>query len=113
MIPRETLPVAAMNRKASEALELSEAIRGLMLWGLVALLLVAMVVGALSRALVGGTWGGCLVSMVAGLIGAVVGGYLSRALNAPSLLPLGGIDIVWGTIGAVLFLLVLRMLTPK
>ena len=82
------------------------------LLGLIVLLLVAFVVGAIAQALVGVRRGGCLVSIVVGLIGALIGGFLSRALNAPSLLVLGGIDVVWGTIGAILFLVVLRLLLP-
>lgn len=83
------------------------------LLGLVILLLVALLMGSIAQALVGGTRGGCLVSIAVGLIGALIGGYLSRALDAPNLLVIGNVDVVWGTIGAVLFLVVLRLLVRR
>jgi len=81
------------------------------------LLLVAGICGSLARALVGYSHGGCLVSVALGLIGALLGTWLARALGLPELLSLqlGGetFPVLWSIIGAALFVAVLGFLTPR
>ena len=52
------------------------------------LLLVAGICGSIAQSLVGFTRGGCLVSIVLGLIGALLGVWLARILRLPELLAL-------------------------
>ncbi|MCH5374161.1 MAG: GlsB/YeaQ/YmgE family stress response membrane protein [Planctomycetes bacterium] len=81
------------------------------------LLLVAGVCGAIAQSLAGYSRGGCVVSIVLGFIGALLGTWLSRALNLPEIfaISVGGqpFPIVWSIIGAALFAGVLSLLTRR
>jgi uncharacterized membrane protein YeaQ/YmgE (transglycosylase-associated protein family) len=75
--------------------------------GLLVLLLVAAVCGAIGRAIAGGTRGGLLVSIAVGFIGALLGTWLAREMRLPELFVVT-IDrhpfpVVWSIIGAALF----------
>jgi uncharacterized membrane protein YeaQ/YmgE (transglycosylase-associated protein family) len=87
------------------------------LWEVILFLLVAGICGSLAQALVGYSHGGCLVSIVLGLIGALLGTYLARALGMGDFLAItiGGktVPIVWTIIGASLFVAVLSLLTRR
>jgi uncharacterized membrane protein YeaQ/YmgE (transglycosylase-associated protein family) len=76
------------------------------------LLLVAGVCGALGRAIVGSSRGGCLVSIAVGFVGAAIGIWLARTLNLPVLftVDVGGtaFPLVWSIIGSSLFLVVIH-----
>lgn len=84
---------------------------------LLALLLVAGLVGALGQGLAGYSVGGCLMSIVVGFIGAVLGRWLSGELGLPELLTMqvGGtpFPVVWSIVGAALFVLVLALITRR
>ena len=79
------------------------------------LLLIAGVCGSLGQAIAGYSRGGCLVSIVLGFVGALLGGWLARLLNLPDVftLMIGGhvFPIVWSIIGAALFVALLGLLT--
>lgn len=79
------------------------------------LLLVAGICGSIAQALVGVARGGCIVSIVLGFIGAVLGTWLARWLDLPELFTLQFGDepfpILWSIIGASLFCAVLALLT--
>ena len=81
------------------------------------LLLIAGVCGSLAQALAGYSRGGCLVSIVLGLIGALLGTWLARLVGLGEILAVRIGDqpfpIVWSIIGAALFVAVLRLLTPR
>jgi uncharacterized membrane protein YeaQ/YmgE (transglycosylase-associated protein family) len=81
------------------------------------LLLVAGICGSLAQALVGYSHGGCLVSIVLGFIGALLGGWLARTTGLPELfvVQIGGrpFPIVWSVIGAALFVALLALLTGR
>ncbi len=83
--------------------------------GLLLLLLIAAVAGAVGQAIAGYSLGGCLVSSGVGLIGALLGGWLAGELGLPELLTLdvGGFPfpVVWSIIGATLFTLVVGMIS--
>lgn len=85
------------------------------LWGLLALLLIAAVAGALGQAIAGYSLGGCLVSAAVGLIGALLGGWLAGVLGLPELfvLDVAGwpFPVVWAILGATLFSLVVGLLS--
>ena len=74
---------------------------------LLLLLLIAAVCGAAGQALAGYSLGGCLVSIVVGFVGALLGSWLAREFGLPEPLPVevGGraFPIVWSVLGAALF----------
>jgi uncharacterized membrane protein YeaQ/YmgE (transglycosylase-associated protein family) len=72
-------------------------------------LLVAALCGALAQLLVGYTRGGCLVSLLVGIAGALLGGWLARWLGLPPILVLADVDIVWTIIGSAIFVAVLAL----
>ena len=78
------------------------------------LLVVAGISGALAQSLVGYSHGGCLVSIVLGFIGAVLGSWLARLAGLPELFTLQigdqGYPLIWSIIGAALFVAALSLL---
>ena len=84
---------------------------------LLVLLLVAGVCGALGQAISGFSRGGCLVSIVLGFIGALIGMWLARSLVLPEPFPVvvGGraFPVVWSIIGSALFVAVIGLLTRR
>ncbi len=87
------------------------------LGGFLLLLLIAGICGSVAQALVGYSHGGCLVSIVLGLIGAVLGTWLARKVGMGEILAVsvGGqtFPIVWSVIGAALFVAILSFLRPR
>ena len=76
-------------------------------------LVVGLVAGVLASYAVGGIGYGLLGDIVVGIIGAIFGAWLFRALNLPT--PFSGLAsaIFVAFIGAVLLLLLLRALRPR
>lgn len=85
--------------------------------GLLLLLLVAALAGAIGQALVGYTTGGCLVSIALGFVGALIGGWLSVQLGLPEPIPLDiegqPFPLVWSIIGAALFVAILSLVSGR
>jgi uncharacterized membrane protein YeaQ/YmgE (transglycosylase-associated protein family) len=81
------------------------------------LLLVAGIAGTIGQALAGYELGGCLVSVVVGFIGAVIGVWLARELNLPEFFVIminnRAFPVVWSVIGSALFALVVGLLTRR
>lgn len=81
------------------------------------LLLIAGVCGSIAQALVGGTPGGCLVSIALGFIGALLGTWLAQLMGLPDVfvVNIGGqpFPIIWSIIGAALFAAVLSLFTRR
>lgn len=81
------------------------------------LLLVAAICGAVAQAVTEYSHGGCLVSIVLGFIGALVGIWLARLTGLPELfaVEVGGtrIPIVWTIIGGALFCGILQFLRRR
>lgn len=79
------------------------------------LLLIAGICGSISQSLVGFSRGGCLVSIVLGFIGALIGTWLARATGLPEIFTISvgneEFPIIWSIIGAALFAAVLGLLT--
>ncbi|MEP7285241.1 MAG: hypothetical protein ABI947_05680 [Chloroflexota bacterium] len=73
-------------------------------------LLVAALCGALAQLIVGYTRGGCLASLLIGMIGALLGGWLAAQLRLPNILVLAGIDVVWTFIGGAIFVAALAVI---
>ncbi len=82
--------------------------------GFLLLLLVAAIAGAVGRALVGFSRGGCLASIFLGFVGAYVGWWLARQFDLPTIFVVN-IDgqpfpLVWAIVGAALFAALLSLL---
>jgi uncharacterized membrane protein YeaQ/YmgE (transglycosylase-associated protein family) len=81
------------------------------------LLLIAAIAGSIGQALAGYSMGGCLLAIVVGFIGAVLGLWLARELGLPEPLPItvGGetFPLLWSIIGSALFAAVIGLLTRR
>ena len=79
---------------------------------LLILLLVAGICGALGQAIVGGSRGGCLVSVAVGFVRAALGIWLARMLSLPTIfsVSVGGtaFPVVWGILGSAIFVAVIH-----
>jgi len=78
---------------------------------LLLLLLVAGICGSIGQAIAGYSRGGCLVSVVIGFIGSLVGVWLAGLMGLPEILAvnIGGkpFPIIWSIIGSALFVAVI------
>ena len=87
------------------------------LLGLLLLLLVAAVAGALGQAIGGYSAGGCLVSIALGFVGALIGGWLAGQLGLPEPFPITiqgqPFPLVWSIIGAALFVAILSLISGR
>jgi uncharacterized membrane protein YeaQ/YmgE (transglycosylase-associated protein family) len=83
----------------------------------VILLVVAGICGAVGQTIVGYSRSGCLASIALGFIGALLGTWIARALELPEYFKLVVGDqtfpIIWSIIGAVLFVALLALITPR
>jgi uncharacterized membrane protein YeaQ/YmgE (transglycosylase-associated protein family) len=87
------------------------------LLGLLVLLVIAAICGAIGQLLVGYSVGGCLISSVVGLIGAFLGNWLARQLGLPILLAVN-IDgqpfpIIWSITGSVILVAIAALFTRR
>lgn len=85
--------------------------------GLLVLLLVAAVCGAIGKAIAGGARGGFLTSLAVGFIGALLGTWLARQMKLPEIFVIS-IDghpfpIVWSIIGAALFVALVHLFSGR
>lgn len=85
--------------------------------GILLLLIIAGVVGALGQALSGYSAGGCLVSILVGFIGAYLGIWLARQLGLPEVFTVTvegePFPVVWGIIGSALLSLILGLFSRR
>lgn len=85
--------------------------------GLLVLLLIAAVCGALGRAIAGGTHGGCLASIAVGFIGAFLGSWIARKarLPEPFTVRVSGhtFPVLWSIVGAALFVAVVHLISGR
>lgn len=75
------------------------------------LLIIAAVCGSLGQAIAGVSRGGCLVSIVLGFIGALIGMFLKRQLDLPELWDPMGFPVIWAIVGSAIFVAVLSLFT--
>jgi len=79
-------------------------------------LIIAGIAGAIAKSLVGLNRGGCIISIVVGFIGAMIGTWLAREFNLPDLIVFNirGTEyhILWTIIGAVIFTAILSLISP-
>lgn len=85
--------------------------------GILILILVAAVAGAIGQAIAGYSFGGCLVSAAVGFIGALIGAWVAGALGLPEIfvVDVGGwpFPVIYAIIGATLFSIVVGLLTRR
>jgi len=78
-------------------------------------LIIAGIAGSIARSLSGFSRGGCIISIVVGFIGAMIGSWLARELQLPDpfMIVIRGTsyNILWTIIGAVIFTVVLSLIT--
>ena len=87
------------------------------IFGFLALLLVAAIVGTIGQALVGYSVGGCLLSVVVGFVGAFIGWWLAGVFHLPEpfVVNIDGqqFPIVWSIIGSALLAGILSLFTHR
>jgi uncharacterized membrane protein YeaQ/YmgE (transglycosylase-associated protein family) len=85
------------------------------LTGLLVLLVVAGICGAIGRAIGGGTSGGFLISIAVGFVGALFGTLIAAHFNLPELLMVTiegqNFPILWSIIGAALFVALIHLIS--
>lgn len=79
------------------------------------LLLVAGICGAIGQSLTGYSMGGCLVSIVLGFVGALLGMWIAGVLGLPEVfvVRIGGssFPIVWSIVGSAIFVAIVAYLS--
>lgn len=85
--------------------------------GLLILVVIAAVCGALGRAVAGEIRGGFIVSMVVGFIGALVGPWIAHQLHMaePFVLHVSGqsFPVLWSIIGAAVFVALIHLISRR
>lgn len=85
--------------------------------GLLVLVVIAAICGAVGKALGGRSRGGLLTSIALGFIGALVGPWVGRQLHLsePLLIRVAGqsFPIVWSIVGAALFVALLHLMSGR
>lgn len=71
------------------------------------LFFIAGICGSIAHTLTGYTHGGCIISIITGFIGALIGTWLAKKLNLPDffIVRIGpkNFPVVWSIIGSVIF----------
>lgn len=87
------------------------------LTGLILLLLIAGIVGAVGQSLSGYSFGGCLVSIIVGFVGAYIGVWLAGQLGLSEVFAITiegeSFPVVWGIIGSAILSLILGLFTRR
>ena len=85
--------------------------------GILVLLVIAAVCGAVGKALAGGARGGLITSIALGFIGALFGPWLAQQLHLaePLVLHVSGqaFPIVWSIVGAAVFVALLHLISGR
>lgn len=86
----------------------------LTLTGLLILLVIAGICGAIGRAIGGGTGGGFFVSIAVGFVGALLGTFIAGHFRLPELLMVSvdgrAFPVLWSIIGAALFVALIHLI---
>lgn len=84
-------------------------------FGLLLLLLIAAICGGIGQSIAGYSLGGCLVSIVVGFVGAIIGKWIAGQLGLALIwvVEAGGasIPIIWSILGAALFSVIVGLIT--
>jgi uncharacterized membrane protein YeaQ/YmgE (transglycosylase-associated protein family) len=81
------------------------------------MLIVAGICGGIAQSVVGYSHRGCLVSILLGFVGALLGTWIARQMNLPELLTITfgneSYPVIWSIIGASLFVAILALLSGR
>lgn len=85
------------------------------LTGFLILLVIAAICGAIGQSIAGYSLGGCVVSIVVGFIGALIGRWLAAELGLTFIIPVE-IDgetfpVIWAILGSAIFTIVIGLIT--
>jgi uncharacterized membrane protein YeaQ/YmgE (transglycosylase-associated protein family) len=87
------------------------------LTGLLLLILIAAICGAIGKALAGSSRGGLVVSTALGFIGALLGPWVAQALKLPEpfvvTIDRHPFPILWSIIGAALFVALIHLVSRR
>jgi uncharacterized membrane protein YeaQ/YmgE (transglycosylase-associated protein family) len=85
--------------------------------GLIVLIIIAAICGAVGQALAGGRRGGLITAIALGFIGALLGPWVAQqlGLSEPFMLQAAGqsFPIVWSIVGAALFVALLHLISGR
>lgn len=85
--------------------------------GLILLVVIAAVCGALGRGIAGGVRGGFVVSMALGFIGALFGPWIAHQFKLPEpfLVHISGqsFPVLWSIIGAAVFVAIIHLFSRR
>ena len=85
--------------------------------GLIILIIIAAICGALGRAIAGEVRGGFIVSMALGFIGALIGPWVAHQLklSEPFVVHVSGqsFPVLWSIIGAALFVAIIHLVSRR
>jgi uncharacterized membrane protein YeaQ/YmgE (transglycosylase-associated protein family) len=85
--------------------------------GLILLVIVAAVCGAIGNAIAGGIRGGLIVSTALGFVGALLGLFLAARLNLPEplVVHISGhpFPVLWSIIGAAVFVALIHLISGR
>ncbi len=85
--------------------------------GLILLVIIAAVCGAVGKALAGGARGGIIVSTAVGFIGALLGPWVAGKMHLPEpfMVHLSGhsFPVLWSIIGAALFVGLIHLISRR
>ena len=85
--------------------------------GLIFLVVIAAICGAVGRAIAGGTRGGLVVSTAVGFVGALLGPWLAIKMKLPEplMLHISGqsFPVLWSIIGAALFVAIIHLISRR
>jgi uncharacterized membrane protein YeaQ/YmgE (transglycosylase-associated protein family) len=85
--------------------------------GLIILIVIAAVCGAVGKAIAGDVRGGFIVSIVLGFIGALLGPWIAHQLKLaePFLLHVNGqsFPVLWSIIGAAVFVAIIHLISRR
>jgi uncharacterized membrane protein YeaQ/YmgE (transglycosylase-associated protein family) len=85
--------------------------------GLIFLVVVAAICGAVGRAIAGEIRGGLIVSIAVGFVGALLGPWLAVQMKLPEplMIHIGGqsFPVLWSIIGAALFVAIIHLISRR
>jgi uncharacterized membrane protein YeaQ/YmgE (transglycosylase-associated protein family) len=85
--------------------------------GLIILIIIAAVCGALGRAIAGEVRGGLIVSIVIGFIGTMLGPWIAHQLKlpAPLMVHISGqsFPVLWSIVGAAVFVAIIHLVSRR
>lgn len=85
--------------------------------GLLVLIIIAAVCGAIGKAIAGSSRGGLIVSTALGFVGALLGPWVARSLKLPEpfmvTIDRHPFPILWSIIGAALFVAIIHLFSRR